>query len=92
MAPLASQAMQVSSQSATSSPNQNQPPRAVQLLDPCWQSRPPMLRFTRSWEMVADTLKEQAEVVPPRARTVVCVVHVPESTGAVSTGASLPPD
>ncbi len=92
MARLASQARQVSSHRATSSPNQNQPPREVQLFDPCWQSRPPMLRFTRSRGMDADTLNEQDDVVPPRPRMIVWVMQlVPESIGAVtSTGASTP--
>ena len=78
-----------SSHRATSSPNQNQPPRDVQLFDPCWQRRPPMLRLTRSRGIEVDTLKEQDDVVPPRPRTMDWVTQLPPSTGLpVSTRTS----
>ena len=42
--------------------------------------------------MVADTLNEQDDVVPPRPRSILCVTQLfPESIGAVaSPGASTP--
>src|SRR5688572_7493664 len=92
-APLSSQDRQVASHRATSSPNQNHPPRGLQLFEPCWQSRrPPKTRFTRSRGMALDTLNEQDDVVPPRPRMTVWVVQVAaESTGAESRAASPPP-
>src|SRR5262245_54190973 len=76
--------MQVSSHRATSSPNQNQPPRGLQLCEPCSQSRPPpKTRLTRSRGTPPGTLKEHEDVVPPRPKETVPVVHdEPASTGA----------